>query len=136
MPAVMRGAAKRGRSSSSGKSGGSRRKPAYAPAKLAAGARVGLDPRQALAAAGLVLIAGLGLMLATGGRAQALSAAVSTSVDHRIAAMGFRLAKVKVEGARRRGSSGCRATGGRRGRRAPSRLPARAGARPPGRDAG
>lgn len=94
MPAVMRGgSAGRGGRGSGGKPS------AYAPAKLRGAAGVGLKPHAAMAAAGTILFAGVVLMLATGGRAQALAGFVSHGVDGRLGAMGFRLAAIQVRGA-------------------------------------
>ncbi len=102
MPAVVRGGAKRGRGASPGKPSGGRgprRQATYAPAKLAGASRVGLHPRAATAAAGAVLLGGLVLMLATGGRAQALGGAITAGLDHRAATMGLRVKAVRIEGA-------------------------------------
>ncbi|HTK33937.1 MAG TPA: cell division protein FtsQ/DivIB [Caulobacteraceae bacterium] len=100
MPAVMRGGSAGKTSRSGGR--GTRKGPAtYAPAKLRSAAGVGLKPQAAVAAAGAVLGAGLILMLATGGRAQALAAAVGHGIDHRLGAIGFRVAAVQVKGASR-----------------------------------
>jgi cell division protein FtsQ len=90
MPAVTRG----------GSAGnGSRGKGAYAPAKLRGAASVGLKPRAAATAAAGVFAAGLVLMLATGGRGQALAAAVEHGVDARLGQIGFHIAQVQVKGA-------------------------------------
>lgn len=94
MPAMIRGG-------SSGRKRASKARGAagYAPAKLRGAAGVGLPPHAATGAAGLVLVCGLALLLATGGRGQALGAAIGAGVDHRLAAMGFRVATLEVRGA-------------------------------------
>jgi cell division protein FtsQ len=94
MPAMMRGG-------SSGKRGGRSPKGAssYSPAKLNGAGAVGLDPRAAVGAAGAVFFAGLALLLATGGRGQALAAAVGEKLDRQMAAAGFQVASVHVQGA-------------------------------------
>ncbi len=95
MPAVTRGG-------SAGEKGGraqSKAAGAYAPAKLRGAAAVGLKPRTAVFAAAGVFCAGLALMLATGGRAHALTAAVEHAVDERMGGLGFRVAAVQVRGA-------------------------------------
>ena len=71
----------------------------YAPLKLRAAGGVGLPPQAALGAACTVLTAGLVLMLATGGRAQALGAAIGHGLDDRMGKMGFHVAAVRVVGA-------------------------------------
>jgi cell division protein FtsQ len=98
MPALMRGGSSgKGR----GGRGGKGRAAPYAPAKLRGAAGVGLKPQAALGAATAVLAAGLVLMLATGGRAQALAGAIGHGVDARLGAMGFHVAAVEVRGASR-----------------------------------
>ncbi|OYX29663.1 MAG: cell division protein FtsQ [Caulobacterales bacterium 32-69-10] len=94
MPAVMRGA-------SQGKKarGGRGKAPAYAPAKLRGASGVGLKPQVALAGACSVFAAGLVLMLATGGRAQALVSAIGHGLDNRMGAIGFRVARIEIKGA-------------------------------------
>jgi len=94
MPAVMRGGSGKGSRGGGGRSGG-----AYTPAKLRGASRVGLKPQAAVAAAGVVLVAGMALMLATGGRGEALAHAVRDGVDQRLGAMGFRVARIEVRGA-------------------------------------
>lgn len=74
---------------------------AYAPGKLRAASGAGLPPQVAVGVAGVVLAAGVVLMLATGGRGQALAEAVRHGVDHRVADMGFRVEAVQVRGASR-----------------------------------
>jgi cell division protein FtsQ len=95
MPAVMRGA-NAGRKTTRGGRGKAQ---AYAPAKLRGASGVGLKPQVATAIACAVLVGGLVLTLATGGRAQALTAAVAHGVDGRMGAMGFRVAKLRIKGA-------------------------------------
>lgn len=69
------------------------------PAPGAAPARPSLSPKVLLAAGGAVLVLGVVVMLATGDRAQRIAEGVSTGVDNRFAAMGFRLKAVHVQGA-------------------------------------
>jgi cell division protein FtsQ len=97
MPAVMRGGSKPARKPAKGAA--PRRKPAaYAP-KLKGVRGAGLKPQAAFAAAGAVFAGGLVLMLATGGRAQALGEAVRGGLDHRLVAAGFRVASLQITGA-------------------------------------
>ena len=94
MPAVMRaGAAKKG-----GR-GGKRSPATYAPAKLGSAGASGLKPSVAATTAGFVLAFGVILLLATGGRGAHLVQATGKGVDNRFAAMGFKVAHVKVIGA-------------------------------------
>ena len=102
MPAVMRGQPK------PKKGGKGQRKPAptqsatppaYQP-KIGRG-DVGLQPAVAMAAAAVVLCGGVGLTLATGGRAHALTAGVKSDVANGLADAGFRVSSVVVEGASR-----------------------------------
>ena len=100
MPAVMRGQPKP-------KGGKGRGKPA--PAKATAAVYqpkigrpdAGLQPAVAMAAAAVVLCGGIGLMLATGGRAHALTTGVESDVANGLADAGFRVSSVVVEGASR-----------------------------------
>jgi cell division protein FtsQ len=100
MPAVMRGGNSRGkpaaRKPAKPKAGP---KAAYNPAKLKGVHGAGLKPQAALAAAGAVFAGGLVLMLATGGRAQALAETMRGGLDHRFAAAGFRVASLQIKGA-------------------------------------
>jgi len=73
------------------------RRPAPGPAPRGFGGR----PRLVLAAAGAVVVAAVGLTLATGGRARALQVGVNTAVAGQLARAGFRVANVEVEGASR-----------------------------------
>jgi cell division protein FtsQ len=66
--------------------------------KLHAMGAVGLSPRAAAGAVLGLLLLGGGITLFTGGRAQALGHAINVAVDNRMAAMGFRLEKVHLEG--------------------------------------
>lgn len=112
MPAVMRAppsrppagkaAPSRGKPEAGAKSGkpsAGKRRAAYAPGKLNGTGRVDLHPGLALAAAAAVLLAGLGLTLATGGRGKALGAGVVERTATLSARMGFRVAHVQVQGA-------------------------------------
>ena len=102
MPAVMRDKPK--------PKGGSRGKRGPAPAKAApppayqpkiGRSDVGLQPAVAMAAAAVVLCGGMGLMLATGGRAHALTTSMRSGVTDSLADAGFRVSSVVVEGASR-----------------------------------
>lgn len=105
MPAVMRRGtpSPQGRAPSAGRKGkpsaAARGGSAYSPAKLRGAKGVGLKPQAAFAAAGAVVVAGVVLMLATGGRAQALVGAIGQGLDNQMAAIGFRVAAVQVQGA-------------------------------------
>jgi len=68
-------------------------------AKPRAGSGPGIPPWAAAAAAGFVVVAGIGVVLATGHRGERLAAATQTSIDSRFAAAGFKLAAVHVQGA-------------------------------------
>ncbi len=102
MPAVMRGQPKL--------KGGSKGRRAPAPAKAAAPlyqpakigrADAGLQPKVAMGAAAVILCGGVALMLATGGRARALTTDVQADVANGLARAGFRVSSVVVEGASR-----------------------------------
>ena len=96
MPAVMRGGAapKRG-----GGRGGKRQPATYAPAKLGSAGASGLKPTGAATAAAGVLLVGVALLLGTGGRGHALMTATGKAIDGRFAAIGFKVAHVKLTGA-------------------------------------
>jgi cell division protein FtsQ len=118
MPAVMRGApkAKGGPSSTRAPSsargpvqggsnqGGSRAAPPPqrrrppAPSKLTG---PGIKPQTALSLALVVLSSGVALMLATGGRAHALTERVESAFAGRLAGVGFQVKSVELEGASR-----------------------------------
>lgn len=103
MPAVMRGKpARKPAKPQGGAKAAPRRKPSgpYQP-KLKGVAGAGLKPQAAITAAGAVFVGGLMLMLATGGRAQALAANFKGGVDHRLASAGFRVASLQIKGASR-----------------------------------
>ncbi len=99
MPAMMRGPTAKGARGGAGRGSRAKGPAAYAPAKLRGAAGVGLKPQAAVAAAAAVLGAGLILMLATGGRGQALAGAIGQGFDHRLGDLGFRVATVQVKGA-------------------------------------
>ena len=102
MPAVMRRGpqgAKRGGAGAKARAKPAARSSAYMPGKLSGARGAGLRPQAAFAAAGLVLAAGVVLMLATGGRAQAVATAIGQGVDNRMGAAGFRVASVLIQGA-------------------------------------
>lgn len=71
------------------------REVAYAPGKLHAAQGMGLGPAAAVGAAIVVVLGGLGVALATGGRAQALGGAL----DQQAALAGFKVKAVHIEGA-------------------------------------
>ena len=98
MPAVMRGKPKP-KAGSKGKRAPAPA-PSYQPGKIGR-ADVGLQPSVAMAAAALVLCGGVGLMLATGGRAHALTTDLKSDVAGAFARAGFRVSSVVVEGASR-----------------------------------
>lgn len=99
MPAVMRGDRRRKAQNSTrtGKAGAQPRRGPTA-VKLHAARQFGIPPRFVNAVAVGVLVTGLSLVMFTGGRAQALGSAVGRAVDGRLAAAGFRLERVKLEG--------------------------------------
>ena len=99
MPALVRGgrrqnpksAPKRARSAPRGRG---------APAgKLQAVRSVGLSPKTIGGGVAALLVLGAGVVLFTGGRAEALGGAIGRGVDERLAAAGLKLAKVHIEGA-------------------------------------
>lgn len=101
MPAVIRAplrAARRGSNRSGGAAGGRRGAAAYAPAKLNGVAGVGLDRGLALKVTVLLLMGAAAVLLATGGRGAALTAAIVGGVDGRLGAMGLRVARVELQG--------------------------------------
>lgn len=104
MPATLRGARRSNARSgakapvSSGRPRASAKGP-QAAAKLRAARGVGLPPRVAIMAAGAVLGVGLVVTLATGHRAQALAQNTQQAVSGRTAGLGFKLARVHVQGA-------------------------------------
>ena len=105
MPAVVRGGRRQSSNSAPKKTAKTApRKPAArgrgtSAGKLQAMNGLGLSPK----ATGAAVLSLLGLVsvlaLATGGRAQALGHAVGDVIDGRMAAVGFRLEKVHIEGA-------------------------------------
>lgn len=97
MPAMMRDNPGPAR----GKGGAAPAKGRRGPAPAPPASRFALPPRIALAGAGIVLVGGLGLALATGGRAHALQSGVSAAVAGQLARAGLRVANVEVEGASR-----------------------------------
>lgn len=104
MPAVVRGGRRQNSGSQAASkktASGSKRKAAQgsAPAgKLHALSVFGLSERWTAGAVLGVLLCGVVLVLATNGRAQALATAASNALDHRLAAMGFKLEHVHLEG--------------------------------------
>ncbi len=97
MPAVTRDGPKspRGKGPAAPQRGGRE------PASHATLSRFAVPPRIAAIAGGIVLLGGLGLALATGGRAHALQAGVNGVVANQLARAGLRVANVEVEGASR-----------------------------------
>lgn len=67
--------------------------------KLQAARRVGIPPPAAALGSGLVLLTGLAALLATGGRAQAVSSVVRTAAASRLASLGFRVSSIHLQGA-------------------------------------
>ncbi|HYF22840.1 MAG TPA: cell division protein FtsQ/DivIB [Caulobacteraceae bacterium] len=105
MPAVVRGG-RRQSSNSAPKKTAKKRPPrgraasgGVAAGKLRAVRGAGLPPGVTGAVALTVLVAGLGVTLFTGGRAEALGGAVGRAIDGRLAAVGFKLKRVHVQGA-------------------------------------
>ena len=105
MPAIVRGGARAGAQRPQPKpasrprprSGGRAR--SYAPAKIGAARRFGINPALALSvSAGLVVI-GLAAALVTGDRFERLVARTEQGAAVRLAGLGFRLNAVHVEGA-------------------------------------
>lgn len=104
MPAVMRGGTGGGKR---GGGGARKSKPApapsrssaYSPAKLRGAKGSGLPPQAAMGAAGVIAVAGVILMLSTGGRGEALAAGIGHGLDNQMAGAGFRVAAVHVQGA-------------------------------------
>ena len=102
MPAVMRGQPKP-RTGAKGRRApapATPTAPAYQPAKIGR-ADAGLQPAVAVTAAALILCGGVGLMLATGGRAHAVTSGLSSDLAGGLARAGFRVSNVVVEGASR-----------------------------------
>ncbi|RZI99780.1 MAG: FtsQ-type POTRA domain-containing protein [Brevundimonas sp.] len=105
MPAVVRGGrrqssnqpAKRGASPGSQGRGRAARNAPATPGKMAALGRLDLSPRAVIISivAGVVVLAGV---LATGARAERISASFSHGVDGAAAGMGLKLEKVFIEG--------------------------------------
>lgn len=102
MPAVVRGG-KRTSSKTPPKKTARGRVPSRSAAvpagKLQAMAGMGLSPKATGGAVVAILVLAGVVTLATGGRAQALGAAVNDAIDHRLAAAGLKLAKVHINGA-------------------------------------
>jgi cell division protein FtsQ len=71
----------------------------YAPAKLRAAQAIGMSPAFASGVAAAVVIAAVGVALATGGRWDSLKTGMTQSFGHQAAMVGFKLAAVHVEGA-------------------------------------
>ena len=103
MPAVVRGPS-RPKTGPKGPRGPARAKssapPSYQPAKIGR-PDVGIQPAAAMAVAAAVLCGGVGLMLATGGRASALTRGVQADLAGGLGRAGFRVSSVVVEGASR-----------------------------------
>lgn len=105
MPAVVRGGrrqssnqpAKRGASPGSGGRGRGPRNASAVPGKLAAIGKLDLSPRAVVIsiAAGVLLLGGV---LATGARAERISASIGHGVDSAAASAGLRLQRVYIEG--------------------------------------
>lgn len=105
MPAVVRGGrrqssgqtAKRGAAPRNGGRGRAPRNASAIPGKMAAVGRLDLSPRAVVVsiAAGVVLLAGV---LATGARAERISASIGHGMDGVAVGMGFKLDRVFIEG--------------------------------------
>ena len=103
MPAVVRGPSKPKKGSKGARGPARAKSPppsSYQPAKIGR-PDVGLQPAVAMAVAAAVLCGGVGLMLATGGRANALTRGVQADVAGGLGRAGFRVSSVVVEGASR-----------------------------------
>ena len=98
MPALMRGGSGGG---NGGRSKGAKpsRPSGDSPAKLRSAKGSGLPPQVAVGAAMTVFAAGIVLMLATGGRGEALAAGIGRGLDNQMGKAGFRVAAVHVQGA-------------------------------------
>ena len=106
MPAVARGAkqtnqraGRNARASSGGRRAPARESAPYAPAKLEAARGLGLGPTAALTAAAVVVLGGLGVALFGGDTAQRLGSDVGRTFDGGVAALGFGVKAVHVQGA-------------------------------------
>ncbi|NEX92570.1 cell division protein FtsQ/DivIB [Caulobacter sp. 17J65-9] len=100
MPAVVRGGRKQAPTpKKAGKTTSRSARPAPRGGRQphADGGRV--PPKLGIAVALGVVVLGITLTMATGGRAQAFSAAVGQGVDNQLAAMGFKLKAVHIKGA-------------------------------------
>ncbi|MBX7248032.1 MAG: cell division protein FtsQ/DivIB [Caulobacteraceae bacterium] len=97
MPAIVRGGRRDSQKPAPRKAKGARARSIPA-GKLHAVKSVGLSPGATGAAVAALLLLGATVTLATGGRAQELSDAVGVITGDRLADMGFRLAKVHLEG--------------------------------------
>jgi len=75
------------------------RSPAGRPAGKAAPTRGGISPKLTLAIAGVVLVGGVAVALATGHRGERLVNGAEQGVYNQFAAAGFRLKKVHIQGA-------------------------------------
>lgn len=71
----------------------------YAPAKLAAGRRLGLSPAIALNVAGAVAVTALALVLFTGGRVGEVRERIAAGADASAGDLGFKVARVHLQGA-------------------------------------
>ena len=108
MPAVARGAKQTRQTAGSRNArpsaGGRGRAPPretvpYAPAKLEAARGLGLGPTAALTAAAVVVLGGLGVALFGGDTAQELGSDIGRTFDGGVAALGFGVKAVHVQGA-------------------------------------
>ncbi|CAN5183546.1 cell division protein FtsQ [soil metagenome] len=73
--------------------------PAYAPSKLGGGRSAGLDPRIAVACAGIALALGAGVFLFTGHRMAAAGKGAGNLVGHQLAGLGLKVATLQLKGA-------------------------------------
>ena len=105
MPAVVRGGRRQSskpapkKTAKAASARGPQRGAALPAGKLHAMSHFGLSPQVTGLAVVAILLLGGAVVMFTGGRAEALSAAVNNAIDGGMAGAGFRLEKVHVEGA-------------------------------------
>ena len=106
MPAVARGAkqtkqraGRNARAPSGGRRAPVRETAPYAPAKLEAARGLGLGPAAALTAAAVVVLGGLGVALFGGDAAERIGTDISNGINGGVAALGFGVKAVHVQGA-------------------------------------
>jgi cell division protein FtsQ len=104
MPALVRGGSQRtakprSKPAPTSRGGRSAARAPAAPAKIRAAKKIGLKPAWALGAAGVIVALVGATALMTGGRLHKTSGALVERFDGAMAAAGFRLTSVQVEGA-------------------------------------